>query len=136
MSNLLFLDNALQMAKSALDGLSRRQEVLARNIANVDTPGYRAQSVDFESTLKSMNKGTQTARLETTHARHIRGSGSGEQGRFNVLPRRGGNARADGNTVEIDVELMEMAETGIRYQTLTQSVNEKLQLLKTIATRR
>ena len=128
MSNLLFLDNALKMAKSALDGLSRRQEVLARNIANVDTPGYRAQSLDFESTLKSMNKGTQTARLETTHAGHIRGSG--EQGRFNVLPRRSGNARADGNTVEIDVELMEMAETGIRYQTLTQSVNEKLQLLK------
>lgn len=134
MSNLLFFDNTISLAKIALDGLSKRQEILARNIANVDTPGYRAQSVDFESVLKSKMKDTPAAQLETTHARHI--PGQGESGRFVVLPRRGGNARADGNTVEIDVELMEMTETGIRYQALTQSINKKLQLLKTIASRR
>jgi flagellar basal-body rod protein FlgB len=49
------------------------------------------------------------------------------------LARTGGSMRADGNNVDIDVELMEMTETGIAYQALTQAASKKLALLKSIA---
>ncbi len=48
MSGSLFTDNAIRAAKLALDGLSMKQGVISNNIANVDTPGYRAQEVDFD----------------------------------------------------------------------------------------
>jgi flagellar basal-body rod protein FlgB len=46
-------DAVSNVLNSALDGISLRQNVIADNIANVDTPGFRARSVDFESSLKS-----------------------------------------------------------------------------------
>ena len=54
MSNSLFTDSATQAAKLALDGMSQQQQVISRNLANVDTPGYHAQQMDFKSALKSV----------------------------------------------------------------------------------
>jgi len=52
MRDSLFNDNAMNVSKIALNGLSTRQQLISRNLSNVDTPGYRAQQLDFESVLR------------------------------------------------------------------------------------
>lgn len=124
----------MRAARLALDGLSVRQQVISRNLANVDTPGYRAQQVKFEDTLKQVFRGKRSLGLEQSHAAHL--ASPTQQAGAQVSQRPGGSLRADLNSVDIDVELLEMSETGIQYQALTQSVSKKLQLLKLIANSR
>ncbi len=131
MRGWLHLDIALQSAKRALDGLALRQEVIARNLANVDTPGYRAQKVDFEQALQRELGRSRQVTLEVTHPGHLAAPAPGSG--FVVAPRLNGAVRADGNDVDVDMELVEMAETGVRYQALTRAIGKKLSLLKAIA---
>ena len=131
MSDSLFNDIAMRAAKSALDGLSLRQQVIGRNMANVDTPGYRAQQVQFEDALKRALQPKATVPLEKTHAAHLASPTAVD--RVMVSNRPGGTFRADQNNVDIDVELTEMTVAGINYQAISQAVSKKLQLLKTIA---
>jgi flagellar basal-body rod protein FlgB len=134
MSDSILLDDALRAGQIGLDGLARRQEVIGRNLANVDTPGFRAQALNFENALSQALQGANQVQMNVTNPGHLAGGGSGRI--FLLEPRQGGSARADGNNVDIDVELSQMAETGIRYQALAQSVSKKLLLLKNIASGR
>ncbi len=134
MTDPLFSDDAFRAGKIALNGLALRQEVIGQNLANVDTPGYRALSVSFEDALRRAMKDETNIRLKTNHPLHL--GASTPEVLFQVRPRAGGVLRADGNNVDIDVEMSQMVETGIRYQALTQAVSKKLLLLKSIATGR
>jgi flagellar basal body rod protein FlgB len=71
--------------------------------------------------------------VEATHPAHL--GKLSPAGGFQVVSRSGA-LRADGNNVDIDVELGQMAETGLRYQALTQTVSKKLLLLKNLASGR
>lgn len=131
MSDPISSGNAFDIAKRALDGLSVRRDMIGQNIANVDTPGYKAQEVSFEGLLKqSLNQGTNMT-MKTTNSNHLQGTGGGTAA-VQVGQRQGGSSRADGNNVDIDQELTQMMETGIRYQALSQIVSKKLSLLKTL----
>jgi flagellar basal-body rod protein FlgB len=131
MSDSSISDRSMQVLKQALDGLSTRQQVISRNLANIDTPGYQAQSVNFESLLKRMIQGGSELRLDSTHSGHLKVQAA-PIGSSSISLRPGGSLRADQNNVDIDVELTEMTETGIQYQALSQAASKKLQLLKTI----
>ena len=133
-SDALFRDSALQSTRFALDGLSERQKVISNNLANVDTPGYKAQNLSFESVLRGVVQKDENLPLVSTHKRHI-SLQAPTPGVLHGL-RTGGSVRADGNNVDIDVELTEISEVGIQYQALTQAASKKLQLLKTIASSR
>ena len=67
----LFSDNSIIAAKMALDGLSRRQQLISRNIANIDTPGYRAQEVSFESAIQRVLKTNGQVQLAVTKPGHM-----------------------------------------------------------------
>lgn len=131
MSDSLFADNAIRAAKLALNGLSLRQQIISRNLANVDTPGYQAETVDFEDTLKrALDKGPSLAMKLTDEAHQV----SSEQSLgFTSTLRAGGTGRADQNNVDPDVEMIDMSETGIQYQAVSQVISQKLLLLKTLA---
>ena len=131
MIDSLFADNASRAAKAALDGLSLRQQAISRNIANVDTPGYQAQTVNFEDTLKRMLKNSGTVPLTNTHTSHL--ASPTQAAGFTLSNRLGGSFRADQNNVDIDVEMSDMSEAGIQYEAVSQLVSKKLQLLKTLA---
>lgn len=133
MSGSLFTDNAIRSAKLALDGLSMKQGVISNNIANVDTPGYRAQEVDFDNVMKRALNNSSDLALAKTNSNHL-GISNGKA-IFRVQNTPGGISRADGNNVDIDTELMEMSLTGIQYQAVSQELSKKLTLLKTIASR-
>lgn len=131
MTDSLFADNAARAAKLALNGLSLRQQVISRNLANVDTPGYQAQTVNFEDTLKRALNESPTLAMKVTDDLH---QVSSEQSLgFTSKLRPGGTDRADQNNVDIDVEMIDMSETGIQYQAVSQSLSQKLLLLKNLA---
>lgn len=131
MSNSLFSDVSTVTAKLALDGLSLRQQAISRNIANIDTPGYQAQTVDFQSTLARLVDNNILLPLNLTDDAHLTAQGNGVN--FNTSLRPGGSYRADQNNVDIDVEMADMSEAGIQYQAISQALSKKLMLLKTLA---
>lgn len=128
-------DASLTAAKAALDGLSLRRDLIAQNIANTDTPGYRSQQVRFEDALNRAMKSNGRLALSTTSAGHQLSSNSLSQ-LYQVELRPGGTLRADGNNVDIDTEMTQMVETSLSYQTFSQAVSKKLALLKNIASTR
>jgi len=132
--NRLFNDDSLRSARLALDGLSMRQQIISRNLAKVDTPGFRAQMVDFETTIRRVLDQETGVRMQRTSAGHI--TAPAETMNLRVTNRPGGILRADQNNVDVDTELVQMSETGIQYQAISQEISKKLQLLKAIATDR
>jgi flagellar basal-body rod protein FlgB len=133
----LINDKSMNSALMALDGLALRQQVISRNLANVDTPEYQAQQVTFEAAMQRAESGQArlSVGLTKTDAAHL--SPKTEQtGLVQLSAREGNSLRADGNNVNVDQELTQMAETNIRYQAMSQLVSKKLLLLKSIATGR
>ena len=133
MINQLFDGPGMGAARSALTGLSRRQEVIADNIANIDTPGYRRKQVDFKSALLAVLNGrTPRPLLSRTNARHLASSGAATGGPQAVTERLQISGRADGNSVSIEEDMALLAETQIRFQALAQSIGRRLTTLRTV----
>jgi flagellar basal-body rod protein FlgB len=130
MSDPILFGSTVRTLKSALDGLAAQQEIIGQNIANVDTPGYRAQKVDFKSTLRQAMNQTGKVVMKTTNSAHLQGGQSAD--RIQISLREGGTSRADGNNVDIDVELTQMTETVVQYQALTQLISKKFAGIKNI----
>lgn len=132
MSSSLFTDDAMRAATLALKGLTNRQQVISHNLANVDTPGFNAKQVDFETTLKrNLNQGGKISMAKTSQG-HIDSTSS--LSNFNATSNKaGGTFREDGNNVDVDTELLDMSETNIKYQAISQEISKKLLLLKSIA---
>lgn len=132
MSSSLFTDDATSAASIALKGLTARQQVISNNVANVDTPGYSAQELDFETTLQRTLNSSGSVSIKRTNSKHLEGSSSSTS--FNMTTNReGGTYREDGNNVDISTELIDMSETSIKYQAISQGLSSKLLLLKSIA---
>ena len=105
------IDNALGVHAQALGLRSKRMELLARNIANADTPHFKAKDIDFRSVLKQSREDA----LNSTHNLHMKiameEDSSGEKYRMPF------NASFDGNTVEMNVEQAKFGQVAADYQT-------------------
>lgn len=132
MSDSFFSDISMRTAKVALDGLSLRQQAISRNLANVDTPGYKAQTVDFNETIKRITQQDGSLEMKVTNVAHQTTPNTLPIG-FSVTNRPGGSFRADQNNVDVDVEMVDMSEVGIQYQAVSQAISKKLLLLKMLA---
>ncbi len=97
----------------ALSIYSRRNEVIAANIANADTPNYKARDLDFASALGNAQK--QSVEMAATHSGHITTSRS-NAGTGDLLYRIPFQPSLDGNSVESDVEQAKFGENALRYQ--------------------
>ena len=116
------LDQHFDYRLQVMNLRAARQQVLATNIANADTPGYQARDVDFASQLRRIQSGEGRGALSTTHARHL----SGAVGETTMGYRVPVTPSLDGNTVEPGVEQMEFAENTLRYQTSLQMLNRRI----------
>ncbi len=125
-------DSSISLSRLALDGLARRQDVNSENIANVDTPGYKAKEVNFEQTLQQMMSGTQASDLHLTRTNEAHFDISASGILFQTTEKQSGTPRADGNNVDIDNEFVQMNETGVRQQAITQLLARKLRLIKDV----
>ena len=104
------LDTLFGIHADALQLKARRMEVLSTNIANADTPGFKAKDVDFRAVLGwQLGVGSMNA----THARHWRGPGHSDNGQVFTIPY---NPAVDGNTVEIGLEQAKFGKAAVEYQ--------------------
>lgn len=123
------LDNALQFHAEALNLRALRQQLLASNIANADTPGYKARDIDFAKALEDALTGrVPTAQLARTASGHQAPAQSGPTA-ANLLYRSVVQPSLDGNTVDMDVERAQFAENAIRYEANLMFINSQLKSL-------
>lgn len=122
------IDDALGFHQKALALRAYRQEVLAANIANADTPHYKARDIDFKASLQGAmggmgGRGGQVE-LARTSAGHLPAAGSAPDG-ARLLYRKESQSSVDGNTVDMDVERTQIADNAMQYQILTQLVSDE-----------
>ncbi|CCG86941.1 flagellar basal body rod protein FlgB [Erwinia piriflorinigrans] len=114
------LDAALRFNTEALNLRAQRQEILASNIANADTPGYQARDIDFASQLSNaMQNGRAQGTgmsLAVTSARHIPAE-TLQSPSVDLMYRIPAQPALDGNTVDMDRERTEFADNSLKYQT-------------------
>src|SRR6185437_407575 len=131
----LNLDAYLGVHQAALKVQSKRMEVLANNLANVDTPNYKARDIDFKAALAAAtgsNSGS-SVKLATTNAEHIStepsaAAGAGLKYRVPLAPS------LDGNTVDAQQEQAAFAENTVRYQATLAFLTTRIKNLMTAIT--
>lgn len=121
------LDEALRFQQTALSLRASRQELLASNIANADTPNYKAKDVNFASALQSALAGTTvTLPIVPTSPMHLQGNAGQTIFGAEVMYRKPIQPSADGNTVDMDVERAQFADNALRYESSVKFVSEQL----------
>jgi flagellar basal-body rod protein FlgB len=128
------LDDYLRFNETALSLRAQRQEVLASNIANADTPNYKARDIDFSNALNSaMSKGgAGGGAMSTTSGAHFQaGAADGKTlaDGTPVLYRVPSQGAVDGNTVEMDAERTQFADNGLRYEAGITMINHQIRSL-------
>ena len=106
----------------ALDGLALRQRTIADNIANIDTPGFRATSVDFESVLRARSPRAQVGE-----------AGRGLAGRRRPSTATDSPVGANGNNVDLRKETLAAMQSQFQYQMVTRAVSDRFELVRTVA---
>ena len=126
------LDDALRFQQTALSLRAARQELLASNIANADTPNYKARDVNFASVLQDALAGTTTdLPAVKTSPMHLEGnSGTSIMG-APVMYRKPVQPSADGNTVDMDVERAQFADNALRYEASVRFISEQMKTMLT-----
>ena len=120
--------NYINVLDKAADASWIRNEAIANNIANVDTPGYKRQDVNFEEQLRRAMKNSRYRSIDE-RVDNI------DLDRLNPITYRDHSSlsyRLDGNNVDIDTENVELASNQIRYQGLTDSITKHFQGLQSV----
>lgn len=121
------LDDLTRFHQTALSLRAARQELLAANIANADTPNYKARDIDFASALQNAMAGTSTELpLVKTSPQHLESDGGGSIMGAPVMYRKPVQPSADGNTVDMDVERAQFADNALRYEASVRFVSEQM----------
>jgi flagellar basal-body rod protein FlgB len=146
------MDSTGLVLQGALAGLSAREQLIASNVANIDTPGYIPQSVDFESTLQAQLSDTgngasgafagmaapssgpsAAVAMTTTSPAHIAGPVSATRRSDVATQAFAGSLRNDGNRVDLDSEMTALAETQLRYSGVARLMTTRLDMLRDAA---
>jgi flagellar basal-body rod protein FlgB len=133
--NRIFLeDNLMGQMEHYLDMSSKRQTIIASNLSNVDTPGYKTLDVDFESELRGAMDRT-TMAMEVTNGRHIP-AGVDTAGQQTGAPKEveGLTLRNDLNNVNIDREMARMSTNSMLFSAIALVINSKFRSLRTALT--
>lgn len=110
----------------AMNLRTQRHQVLASNIANADTPQYKARDFSFSDAMQNAMAGRTEAggiAMATTASGHMQGGGANGAAAFKF--RTETQSAVDGNTVDMDTERSQIAENALQYQILTQLIGDK-----------
>lgn len=125
--------NHTNLMEKGLDAMSLRHEVIANNIANGDTPNYNVQHVEFESLFRQAieDQTNGSVKLKTSSPRHIESDFADPLAVNSVVVSETWHTmRMDGNNVDVDQEMNELAMNTIRYNLTLQQVSSELGRLK------
>ncbi len=125
--------NYVNVLDKAADGAWMRNQAIAHNIANADTPGYKRQDVSFEAELKHALKASKYVSLDDK----VNSLNDRDSDLSRINPRTysdysGYSYRLDRNNVDIDTENVELASNQLKYNALIQSINEDFTNIKAV----
>lgn len=126
----IFNNHTLQFLEKGLEGSVTRHKSIAHNIANVNTPGYKSVQVNFQDQLKSSLGDGKTLALKTTTESHVTNRPQVDKITPQVLKLKDTSITPDGNNVDVDREMAEMAKNIIYQNTAVSQVNKRLSILK------
>ena len=118
MLDQLFGDKTFVASTKALDAASLRQQVIASNLANVNTPGYKCQKVQFEDAL--------------SRALSQPGSSAVSSLQPQVTTTNATSERQDGNNVDMESEMVDLASNQLKFEVLSQSIGTYLSELRSV----
>lgn len=121
LSNMSKDRQVYDLIKKGLDASSLRSKVIANNIANINTKGYKKYSVSFEETL---NKSMDDLNMKTTDERHI--NAVPDSGEVRIEQDTSSSMREDGNNVDIDLEMANQAANTLMYNAMISQINNRL----------
>ena len=132
------LDKLVGFHQSALSIRTDRMEVIAGNLANANTPGYKAKDIDFnkamQSAMREASGGTAnhaSSGMVRTNDRHLSGNSTSVAANFDMqyrIPTQPDTG--DGNTVEVQAERNRFLDNGLRYQASLEFLNGKIKGMK------
>ena len=127
-------DGTLSLLERTLNLRSAQHEALSSNIANADTPNYRGVEVAVEDDLRKQQPDPQRVELARTQSAHLPLTVPGSAARIKLRPAAGPafSLRADGNTVDIDRAMGDLAENTLKYKTSAQLLSAKLKSLRSV----
>ncbi len=133
----LFSDPAMTVLRKALDASTMNHEVIANNLANIDTPGFKRSEVVFHDKLQAALRAVagsadslQGVRTDPAHI-PINEPPTLDGVKPNAVVRAETSLRPDGNNVDIDAEMTKLSQNTVFYQALTQLVSMKMAQLRT-----
>ena len=131
------ISRAHELMKAAMDYRSARQDMIAGNIANADTPFYRPRDIRFEEVLaqksaKIFGESEKMLPMAQTNGAHLSGFASSSDTKPTTFFRDGHMARNDGNSVDLDVESSEMAKNSTMFNALTAALKKDSALFKSV----
>ena len=122
------LDNALGFHENVLRLRSERQQLLASNIANADTPGYKAKDMDFQAAMKAaMLSQSNSAPVAQSHALNMALDSRSQSSA--IFERQSQQNNMDGNSVDMDTERNAFTENALRYEVSISLAHEDIKNL-------
>lgn len=120
----LLVTPLMLMLEKKLEASALRQKVISNNLANIDTPGFKKSHVEFEGMLRqAQNK--DSLPLRKTDTRHIDHFLNAQAIQARVVIDNSTTLRNDGNNVDVDIEMSELAKNGLDYQAIAQILGNK-----------
>ncbi len=134
---MIQITKSFELMKEALDYRAIRQDMIASNIANADTPFYRPKDIRFEEKLAQKEReifGSKSTKLQlaATNEKHLQPSAQMSDSRATLFYRDGHMARNDGNSVDLDVETSEMAKNSIMYNALVNGMKKQAGIFRAV----
>jgi flagellar basal-body rod protein FlgB len=141
------IDRTTSILSQALDGLTAQQGIISSNLANIDTPGYTPQALDFETALRrevdawSMGAGNALApssspsadvAMKTSDPRHYSALGNVGNGSSADVAAVNENTRNDGNKVDLETEMTALTQTQIKFSAASRLITGKFDQLHTV----
>lgn len=126
-----------ELMKEAMDYRAARQDMIASNIANADTPNYRPRDIRFEEALVQKScelfaNQNETLKMAQTTGAHFSSGGGFDSTKATTFFRDGHMARNDGNSVDLDVESSELAKNSMMFNALTAAIKKDSMLFKSV----
>ncbi|HLG74608.1 MAG TPA: flagellar basal body rod protein FlgB [Chloroflexota bacterium] len=132
MSSFIDTDKTMQALQFSMDGLSKRVQAATNDVANADTPNYKASEVTFESSLRDALQGTgdNPLPLLRTDGAHIDPEAPIGQAAIVETPLLNAVMKNDNNNVDVDREMTTLAEANISYDAMAQFATTKMSILR------
>lgn len=130
MSNNVFVDKTTLLLQKNLNLRLQNQQIIAGNVANAQTPGYSAKRLEFQTALRQAADSSEHG-MTVTNSRHISPGGGGiDAVQGTVTEVKNTQGIGDGNSVDVDQEMLLMAQNQLMYEASVQLLNKKMGIIK------